>query len=49
VQPSNGGARGCPIWHLDEAKAARAVGSLQPAANSHHLKTGYNTLISALV
>jgi 8-oxo-dGTP pyrophosphatase MutT (NUDIX family) len=25
------------------------VVSLQPAANSHHLKTGYNTLISALV
>jgi hypothetical protein len=26
-----------------------SVVSLQPAANSHHLKTGYNTLISALV
>jgi len=31
-------------WNIIE----KGVVSLQPAANSHHLKTGYNTLISAL-
>src|SRR2546430_10594566 len=34
---------------ISQPRLAPMVVSLQPAANSHHLKTEYNTLISALV